>query len=198
MQESDKRLNLKSILILLCFWEPLKSFFSFWWMRKFYSDKRRTLQINPNNQELYFRPKSKKKNKVATKETHSFNSHPNKQQIHPKTGEIQSPKATQSIILDGTLTFFLVQQHPASNALQIPFSLQQPPGLFHPLLSKYDSNSPSKFCDTPLKLFPLSPYDCPINFHISSSYHPVMQTSPKNLPTSLRALCRSTRSCQHD
>ncbi|KAM3757732.1 hypothetical protein ACB098_02G211700 [Castanea mollissima] len=96
------------------------------------------------------------------------------------------------------LVFYLVQQHPASNALKISFSLQQPHGLFHLLLSKYDSNSPSQFCDTTLKLFTLSPYDCPINFHISSSYHPVMQTSPKNLPTSLRALCRNTKSCLND
>ena len=38
--------------------------------------------------QLYFRPKSKKTKKVATKETHSFNSHPNKQQIHPKMGKL--------------------------------------------------------------------------------------------------------------
>lgn len=81
----------------------------------------------PKQPRAIFQTQSKKKNKVATKETHSFNSHPNKQQIHPKTGEIQSPKATQNFILDGTLTFFIVQQRPASNALQIPFSLQQPP-----------------------------------------------------------------------
>ena len=157
MQESDKRLSFKNILNPPVLLRTSQVFFSFWWKRKFYSDKRQTVQINPNNQELYFRPKSKKKNKVATKETHSFNSHPNKQQIHPKTGEIQSPKATQNFILDGTLRFFLVQQHPASNALKISFSLQQPHDLFHPLLSKYDSNSPSKFCEYTSQTIPPQP-----------------------------------------
>lgn len=98
-------------------------------MRKFYSDKRRTVQINPNNQELYFRPKSKKKNKVATKETHSFNSHPNKQQIHPKTGEIQSPKATQNFILDGIL-FFLCSSILHLMLYRFPFHSNNPLAFF--------------------------------------------------------------------